>query len=260
MTLPVLGGFEFPPIDELFRWKFFLFQNTPFAVNKTVLLILISSIVLCVLFVLGGRRQRLVPSGLQNLCEMGWEFVDRGIVRDVIGPDAAGWSSFMATLFFFILFLNVWEIIPIIQFPPTSRMAVPLYLAIQSYIIMIVVGIAVQGPWKYLKGSIVPPGVPKAMLVLVVPIEFISKFMVRPFSLSVRLLANMMAGHILLTALALLTAYAVNNVGLLKLVAIPAFALNVAVTGFEILVGFLQAYIFTLLAAVYIGDSLHPDH
>ena len=92
------------------------------------------------------------------------------------------------------------------------------------------------------------------------PIEFVQLFLVRPFSLAVRLLANMMAGHILLTALSLLTAYAVNNVGVLKLVAIPAFLLNIGVTGFEILVGFLQAYIFTLLTAVYIGDSLHPDH
>jgi F-type H+-transporting ATPase subunit a len=260
MTIPVLGAFEFPPIDELFRWKFFLFQNTPFAVNKTVLLILISSVVLCTLFILGGRRQRLVPTGLQNLCELGWEFIDRGIVRDVIGPDAVRWSPFMATLFFFILFLNVWEIIPIIQFPPTSRMAVPLYLAIQSYIIMIVVGIAVQGPWQYLKGSVIPPGVPKAMLVLVAPIEFISKFMVRPFSLSVRLLANMMAGHILLTAIALLAA-ATWTTSIPEAPLLPFLvALNVAVIIFEILVVVLQAYIFTILTAVYIGESLHPEH
>ncbi len=260
MTLPVLGGFEFPPIDELFRWKFFLLKDTPFGINKTVLLILVSSVLLCVFFVVGGRKQRLVPSGLQNLCEMGWDFVDRGIVRDVIGPDAARWSPFMATLFFFILFLNVWEIIPIIQFPPTSRMAIPLYLAIQSYIIMIVVGIAVQGPWKYLKGSIVPPGVPKAMLVLVVPIEFISKFMVRPFSLSVRLLANMMAGHILLTAVALLAA-ATWTKSIPEAPLLPFLvALNVAVIIFEILVVVLQAYIFTILTAVYVGESLHPEH
>jgi len=260
MTVPVLGGFNFPPIDELFRWKFFLFKNTPFGINKTVLLILVSSFVLCFLFIMGGRKQRLVPTGLQNLCEMGWEFVDRGIVRDVIGPDAARWSPFMATLFFFILFLNVWEIIPIIQFPPTSRMAVPLYLAIQSYIIMIVVGIAVQGPWQFFKGSIVPPGVPKAMLVLVVPIEFISKFMVRPFSLSVRLLANMMAGHILLTAVALLAA-ATWTTSIPEAPLLPFLvALDVAVILFEILVVVLQAYIFTILTAVYVGESLHPEH
>ena len=260
MSVPVLGGFNFPPIDELFRWKFFLFGNTPFGINKTVLLILVSSAVLTTLFIVGTRKMKLVPGGLQNVLEMGWEFVDRGIVHDVMGPDAAKWSSFMATLFFFILFLNIWEVIPIIQFPPTSRMAVPLYLAIQSYIIMIVVGIAVQGPWRFFKDSIVPPGVPKAMLVLVVPIEFISKFMVRPFSLSVRLLANMMAGHILLTAVALLAA-ATWTTSLPEAPLLPFLvALDVAVILFEILVVVLQAYIFTILTAVYVGESLHPEH
>ncbi len=260
MTIPVLGGFNFPPIDELFRWKFFFLGNTPFGINKTVLLILLSVAILTTLFIVGTRNMQLVPGRLQNVCEMGWEFVDRGIVRDVIGPDAAKWSSFMATLFFFILFLNIWEIVPIIQFPPTSRMAVPLYLAIQSYIIMIVVGIAVQGPFRYFKGSIVPPGVPKAMLVLVVPIEFISKFMVRPFSLSVRLLANMMAGHILLTAVALLAA-ACWTTSIPEAPLLPFLvALNVAVILFEVLVVVLQAYIFTILTAVYIAESRTPEH
>jgi F-type H+-transporting ATPase subunit a len=260
VSVPVLGGFNFPPIDELFRWKFFLFGNTPFGINKTVLLILISSFVLCTVWILGTRKMQLMPGGLQNVLEAGWEFVDRGIVRDVIGPDAAGWSPFMATLFFFILALNIWEIVPIIQFPPTSRMAVPFYLALQSYLIMIIVGVKVQGPVRYFKDSIVPPGVPKAMLVLVVPIEFISKFFVRPFSLSVRLLANMMAGHILLTAIALLAA-ATWTTSIPEAPLLPFLvALDVAVIIFEILVVVLQAYIFTILTAVYVGESLHPEH
>jgi F-type H+-transporting ATPase subunit a len=260
VTVPVLGGFNFPPIDELFRWRFFLLGNTPFGINKTVLLMLISSLLVVGLFVLGTRKMQLVPTGLQNLCEAGWDFVDRGIVRDVIGPDAAAWSPFMATLFFFILALNFWEIIPVIQFPPTSRMAIPLYLALQSYLIMIIVGVVVQGPWRYFKDSIVPPGVPKAMLVLVVPIEFISKFMVRPFSLSVRLLANMMAGHILITAVALLAA-ATWTLSIPEAPLLPFLvALDVAVILFEVLVVVLQAYIFTILTAVYVGESLHPEH
>ncbi len=99
------------------------------------------------------------------------------------------------------------------------------------------------------------------MYLLLTPIELLQILVVRPFSLAVRLLANMMAGHILLTALALLTSYALtNNPGALKLIAIGPFLLNVGVTGFEVLVGFLQAYIFTLLTAVYIADSLHPEH
>ena len=98
---------------------------------------------------------------------------------------------------------------------------------------------------------------PKPLYLLLTPIEFIQIAVVRPFSLAVRLFANMMAGHILLTALALLTAYALTNA---PIIAIGPFALSVGVTAFELLVGFLQAYIFTLLTAVYIADSLHPEH
>jgi len=257
--LPVLGGFVFPPVDELFRWKAIWFEDTPFAINKTVVLIILSSIFVCVFMFSGSRKMKLQPTGMQNVVEMTYEFIDNGITKDVVGHDAERYTPFLGTLFLWILFLNFWEVIPGIQFPPTARFALPFYLAIQTYIIYLVVGFKNHG-LKYLTGHLFPPGVPKPLYVLVTPIEFVQLFLVRPFSLAVRLLANMMAGHILLTALSLLTAYAVNNVGVLKLVAIPAFALNVAVTGFEILVGFLQAYIFTLLAAVYIGDSLHPDH
>ena len=249
----------FPPVDELFRWKDIWFEGSPLAINKTVLLVLISSALILILMFLGSRKMELQPTGLQNVVEMTYEFVDNGITKDVVGHDAERYTPFLGTLFLWILFLNFWEVIPGIQFPPTSRMGIPGFLAIMVYLIYLFVGFKHHGI-KYLTGHLFPPGVPIFLYVLVTPIEFVQLFLVRPFSLAVRLLANMMAGHILLTALALLTAYAVNNVGLLKLVAIPAFALNVAVTGFEILVGFLQAYIFTLLAAVYIGDSLHPDH
>jgi F-type H+-transporting ATPase subunit a len=257
--VPLLGAFVFPPIDELFRWKDIWFDGSALAINKTVLLVLISSTLILVLFIGAGSRKKLRPGGGQNLVEMTYEFIDNGITRDVVGHDAERYTPFLGTLFLWILFLNIWEVIPGIQFPPTSRMGVPLFLALMVYGIYLFVGFK-HHKLKYLTGHLFPPGVPKALYVLVTPIEFVQLFLVRPFSLAVRLLANMMAGHILLTALSLLTAYAVNNVGVLKLVAIPAFALNVAVTGFEILVGFLQAYIFTLLAAVYIGDSLHPDH
>jgi len=254
--VPVLGAFVFPPIDELFRWKGFLFEGTPLEVNKTVLLILISSLLILVIFIGGGRKKALRPGPVQNVVEMTYEFIDNGITKDVVGHDAGRYTPFLGSLFLFILFLNFWEVIPFLQFPPTSRMAVPGFLAIMVYILYLVVGFKNQG-FKYLTGHLFPPGVPLALYILVTPIEFVQLFLVRPFSLAVRLLANMMAGHILLTALALLTAYALKNA---PIIAIGPFLLNVGVTGFEILVGFLQAYIFTLLTAVYLGDALHPEH
>ena len=123
-----------------------------------------------------------------------------------------------------------------------------------------VVGVVKQGPVHYLKNSLIPPGVPKAiLLLLVMPIEFISTFLVRPFSLMVRLFANMLAGHLILVTFAALTAalWAAK----VTVVILPfSFVLLVAMTGFEILVSFLQAFIFTILTAVYIGGSMHPEH
>ncbi len=252
----MLGAFTFPPIDEIFVWKDIAFKDTAFAINKTSLLVLITALLIVTIFVAGTRRMKLVPGGVQNVIEMTYDFVDRGITRDIVGNDATRFTPFLGSLFLFILFLNLWEIIPFIQFPPTSRMAIPLYLALQTYVIYWYVGLRHHG-LKYLTGHLFPPGVPWPLYVLVTPIELVQVVLVRPFSLAVRLLANMMAGHILLTALALLTAYSLKNA---PIISPGPFLLNIAVTGFELLVGFLQAYIFTLLTAVYIGDSLHPDH
>ena len=253
----VLGVFTFPPIDELFRWKDIWFEGQFYAINKTNLLVLVSVTLILLIYVGGSRRMTLVPRGrLQHILEMTFEFVDRGITRDVVGNDATRFTPFLGSLFLFILFLNFWEVIPGIQFPPTSRFAIPLFLALMVYVIYWFLGFKHQGI-KYLTGHLFPAGVPIPLYILVTPIELVQILLVRPFSLAVRLLANMMAGHILLTALALLTAYTLTNA---PIIAIGPFALNVGVTAFEILVGFLQAYIFTLLTAVYIADSLHAEH
>jgi len=252
----VFAAFTFPPIDELFRWKDIVFNNTDYAINKTSLLVLVSSAIILIIFIGGSRRMKLVPSGMQNVVEMTYQFIDNGITRDVIGNDATRFTPFLGSLFLFVLFLNFWEIIPVIQFPPTSRFAIPLFLSLMVYVIYWYLGFRHNGI-KYLTGHLFPAGVPKALYILVTPIEFVQIAVVRPFSLAVRLLANMMAGHILLTALALLTAYSLTNA---PIIAIGPFLLNVGVTAFEVLVGFLQAYIFTLLTAVYIADSLHPEH
>ena len=151
---------------------------------------------------------------------------------------------------------------PFVYFPATSRMAIPAFLAIQTWLIMIVVGFKHQGP-RYITNSIFPPGVPKALYILVTPIEFVSKFLVRPFSLAVRLFANMTAGHVLLAIFAIMTDELIlkhpSGVFQIAFGPLPFFAL-VAMTAFEFLVALLQAYIFTILTAVYIGLAAHPEH
>ena len=108
----MFAAFTFPPIDELFRWKDIAFNGSSYAINKTSLLVFISSAIIIALFVGGSRKMKLIPSGLQNVLEMTYDFVDRGITRDVIGNDATRYTPFLGSLFLFILFLNFWEIIP----------------------------------------------------------------------------------------------------------------------------------------------------
>ena len=144
--------------------------------------------------------------------------------------------------------------------PATARMAIPLFLSLLVWVVFIGVGFKHQG-LGYLKNSLFPPGVPGPLYILVTPIEFISTFLVRPFSLTVRLFANMLAGHILLVTFALLTKELVQggNIALVPVGILPFFML-VFLTAFEVLVAFLQAYIFTILASVYIGGAAHPEH
>src|SRR6478736_6694523 len=204
-----------------------------------------------IVYLLAGRKDPMVaPTGVRNLAETSVEFVENGIVMETMGRDGLGWTPFLLALFVFIWFCNLPGIIPIFQMPATARMALPLFLALMVWVIFIGVGFKHQG-LGYLKSSLFPPGVPKALYILVTPIEFISTFLVRPFSLAVRLFANMLAGHILLVTFSVLC-ITLFTASLLALVLPFSFFMLVALTGFEVMVAFLQAYIFTILAAVYI--------
>jgi F-type H+-transporting ATPase subunit a len=255
----VIFGLEFPPISHLIEWRELFFKGTPFAVNKVILLMWISAILAIALFVAGSRKRALVPSGVQNLAESIIDFVDNSIVMETIGPDGRKFTPFLTSLFTFILFCNLWEVIPFVQMPVNARMALPMFFSLLVWLIFNVVGIAKQGFFHYFKGIMFPPGVPKFLYILVTPIELVSTIFVRPLSLAVRLFANMLAGHLVLVTFAVISAALwVKSV---NIVILPfSFLLLVALTGFEVLVSFLQAFIFTILAAVYIGGALHPEH
>ncbi|MBI3256519.1 MAG: F0F1 ATP synthase subunit A [Actinobacteria bacterium] len=250
---------EFPPISHLVEWPAFLFEDSPFAVNKVTLVFLFALVCTLSLFIIGGRRQALVPTGVQNLVESSVDFIREGVVMQTMGHDGLTWVPFLTSLFFFIFFTNITGIIPVMQMPANARMAMPIVFAVMIWVLFIAVGIKHQGPFGYVKSVLFPPGVPKALYVLVTPIEFISTFLVRPFSLAVRLFANLLAGHILLVTFGVLAAALWAAKPTLVIVPLP-FLMLVFLTGFEVLVAFLQAYIFTILAAVYIGGAMHPEH
>ncbi|MXV98350.1 MAG: F0F1 ATP synthase subunit A [Acidimicrobiaceae bacterium] len=265
-ALPILEGafgmsilaLEFPPVSHLFDWPTIWLDGTPLAINKTVLIYLAATAATMVLFGLAGRpRESLVPVGVQHVAESGVNFIENSVVMQTIGPDGKKFMPFLTSMFFFILFSNITEVIPFIQFPANSRMAIPITLALLVWVIYNVVGVKSQGVFGYLKNSLFPPGVPKVLYVIVTPIELVSTFVVRPFSLAIRLWANMVAGHLLLVTFAILTAT------LWDFFYVPAalpFLMLIAMTAFEILVSVLQAFIFTILTAVYIGGSMHPEH
>jgi F-type H+-transporting ATPase subunit a len=253
----IIADAEFPPLSHIVNWPEFFGDDT-WGVNKVVLVYALAVAATMLIFILGNKKQ-LVPTGAQNFAEMSVEFVDNQIALPTMGTDGLRWTPYFLSLFFFIFFCNITEIIPIIQMPATARIALPMFLALLSYILYHGAGFKEHGPIGYLKHALVPPGVPLALLFLVVPIEFISKFLVQPFSHTVRLFANLLAGHILLVTFAVLSSalwLAQWNVIFLPL---PVIAV-IFFTAFEVLVSFLQAYVFTLLAGVYIGAATSHEH
>ncbi len=248
---------EFPPINELLRWKD-LFPSF----NKIALIVVAAAIIGSLVFYLAGSKDhRTAPKGIRNFAESVVEFIENGIIMQTMGRDGLGWTPFLLSLFTFIYLCNVPGVIPFLQMPATARMALPLFLSLLVWVVFIGTGFKHQG-LGYLKNSLFPPGVPKALYILVTPIELISTFFVRPFSLTVRLFANMLAGHMLLVTFALLSEalfQAKGNPALIPMGVLPLLML-VMLTAFEVLVAFLQAYIFTILASVYIGGAAHPEH
>jgi len=248
---------EFPPINEILRWK----DLAP-GFNKIAIICVAAALIGTIVFLLAGSKDhKTAPKGIRNFAESIVEFIENGIVMQTMGRDGLGWTPFLLSTFVFIYLCNVPGIIPLLQMPATARMALPMFLSLMVWVVFIATGFKHQG-LGYLKNSLFPPGVPKALYILVTPIEFISTFLVRPFSLTVRLFANMLAGHILLVTFALLSEalfQAEGNPGLIPVGVLPLFML-IFLTAFEVLVAFLQAYIFTILTAVYSGGAAGPEH
>jgi F-type H+-transporting ATPase subunit a len=257
-VIHLFAGLTFPPIGELVDWKHFLLPGF----NKATLTIIVSGVIVLAVFISAGRKKAIVPTGVQNVVEATIDFVTDGIIMQTVGPDGLSFLPYLTTLFAFLLVCNLFEIIPFFQFPPMARMALPLVLALVTWVMYNGVGVKHHGFGKYVKDSTVPPGVPKALLPLVVFLEGLQLVIIRPFSLAVRLFANMLAGHLLLVTFALLTDALLfhNSLVLFKPLAVLPLAMDVGITAFEILVAVLQAFIFTILTAVYIGLAMHIEH
>ena len=249
----ILAAVEFPPIENVIEWPAF---GAGF--NKIALICAIATAVPTVLFLVAGRRASMVPRGVQGFAESSVEFVEEQIAKPGIGHGYEPYVPLLTAFFFFIAIGNLFEVIPFFQMPMNARMGPPLVLALTAWSMFLAVGVKHHGA-AYFKEVLFPPGVPKALYVLVTPIEFLSTFLVRPFSHAVRLFANMLAGHILLITFTVLV-IATFQANLLIVPSAASFAGLLVFTAFEVGVSLIQAFVFAILAAVYIGGALHPAH
>ena len=195
--------------------------------------------------ILGMRRGALVPGRWQCAAELSYEFI-AGLIRDTVGAEGRRYFPIVFSLFMFILVGNLLGMVPY-SFTFTSHIIVTFALASVVFIGVTILGFVKHGMRFF--GMFVPPGAPIAMWPLLIPIEVIS-YLSRPISLSVRLFANMLAGHTLVKVIA-------GFIGIMGIFGILPLAVVVALTGLEILIAFLQAYVFAILTCLYINDALH---
>ncbi|MGN6695694.1 MAG: F0F1 ATP synthase subunit A, partial [Aquihabitans sp.] len=169
---------EFPPLSHIVNWPGFGgTEGQWYEFNTIVLVYVFAILMIAAFFFFGSRKKALVPRGTQNLAEMAVDFIEEGIVMDTMGEPGKKYSPFLLSLFLFVWFTNIFGIIPVIQMPASARIALPMFLALLSYVIYHGAGIKSHGPLGYWKHALIPPGVPVFLLPLVALIEFVSKFL-----------------------------------------------------------------------------------
>jgi F-type H+-transporting ATPase subunit a len=231
-----------------------------FCFNFIIALVVAAVLVYLGLFFFAFRKPRVVPGKLQAMMESGVGFVREQISLPMLGPAADTFLPLLTTFFFFILFMNIFEVAPLVNFAATSRIAIPLGLALVSWVTYNGVGIAKHGFFGYLKFTCYIPAAPWWIQPLMIPIEFISNIVIRPITLTIRLAANFVAGHFLLALAFLGTEFFLLNGGLSYLGLVVSFPMSVVLVAFEVFVALLQAFIFAVLSASYIGGAMAEEH
>lgn len=260
--MSVAAGYQ-PPTTDVFLfapWVSWTWFGVHFAINKITLLLFVGVVLVAGFFLSAFRSPQVVPGRLQNVAESFYDLVRNTIARDVVGPEGIRFAPYLTALFFFIFVMNIFEIVPVAQVPVTSRIAFPAFLALISYLLFNVIGIRRKGVVRYFRDIMFPPGVPWPLYFLLTPIELVSTLIIRPFTLAVRLFANMFAGHILLLVFFTATTYLLT-VGNFSVVFSPvSLIMSIILTAFELLIDVLQAYIFTLLTALYVSGAIAEEH
>lgn len=249
---PGTGSFQLPPVIDSVPW-----------LTKFMLMATLSVILIAGFYLITSRRAAVVPSKGQFVGELAYNFVRNGIARDQIGSkDFLKFVPYLVALFSFVLLNNVFGVVPFLQIPTFSHIGWAMALTAVSYVVYIVVGVRKHGVGGFLKLMCWPSGVPGPIMILVVPLEFMSNLLVRPLTLCLRLFANMFAGHLVLLVFVLGGSYMLTQAEglLLKPVGVIAYLMGILLMFLELLIQALQAYIFTVLTASYIAGSLADEH
>ena len=254
------GEFHGPSILEFFPSALF-FEGTIFEINRITLVRIVAVVALLIVFWLGTRRMSVVPGRFQSLVEMGLDLVRVNIADDLLGKkDGKRFLPLLTTIFFLVLFMNLTGVIPFLNIAGTSVIGVPLVLAIVAYGTFIYAGVK-KSPKNFFKNALFPSGVPWPVYIIVTPIEFISTFVIRPVTLTLRLMMNMIVGHLLLVLFFAATQFFVFQLGGgWTALGVGTLAFGLVFTLFEVLVAVLQAYVFALLTAVYIQLAVAEEH
>jgi F-type H+-transporting ATPase subunit a len=250
-------GYPAPSINDFYFKP--IFSIGVFHFTKPMLLAIVSAGIVLTFFFVAFRKPKIVPRGTQNVGELGVLFVRDQILRPQLGKAGDKYLPFIVSIFFFVWVVNLFGIIPLVDFPATSRIAYPAGLAFIVWVTYITIGMRTKGPVGYFRQMAVPQGAPWWILPLLAPIELFSNILVRPFTLTIRLFANMLAGHLLLLVFGLASWYLFSaSIGLLY--AATSFVLTIILTGLEVLIHALQAFIFATLTAFYIADASQTLH
>lgn len=229
--------------------------------TKFTLMIWLAVAALIIFFLVSYRNPKLVPTKMQWIAESIYSFNRDSIAKEMIGHEGVRFAPYLTTLFCFIALTNIFAIVPLLQISPNSHIAFPIVLTAVTWVLYLYWGIRRHGFFKYVKQSLFPPDVPWPMYILLTPIEFVTVFLMRPFTLALRLFANMFAGHMLLLVFTL-GGFAMLNAEALfvKPISILAWLMTIAITFLEALVCILQAYVFVLLTSAYLQSSLAEEH
>lgn len=258
MTLPMAdeGGFHGPTMADFFP-PAILFEGTPFEFNRIMMVRLIAAVTISVLAVWMTRRLTLVPSRKQSVAELGVGFVRDSIAIEVLGEKKGKQYATLLTVIFWTVFaMNITGIVPGLNIAGSSVVGMPLVMALVAWVAFIYAGIKSQGAGHFFKGALFPEGVPAPIYLILTPVEFISTFVLRPITLTIRLMANMMAGHFLLVLCFAGTNFLfLEAAAMFKPIGAITLAAGVVFTLFEAFIAALQAFIFTILTSVYIELS-----